>query len=95
MKSEALLMTMKENGTPSDVTAYDVVNTWGEENLADVIYGYGEERQARRIAKEIVEYRKKQEIKTTFDLVKIIEQAIPARFRKGHAKGRARRGGNS
>lgn len=83
MRSEPLLMTMKENPSSEDVTAHDVVNTWGEESLADIIYGYGEEKQARRIAKHIVEFRKKQEIKTTFDLVKIIEQAIPARFRQG------------
>lgn len=79
---EPLLMTMKENPTPSDVTAYDVVNHWGEENLADVIYGYGEEKQARRIARAIVDFRKKQEIKTTFDLVKIIENAVSSRFGK-------------
>ena len=83
MKDEPLLMTMKENPLPEDVTAHEVVNTWGEESLADIIYGYGEERQARPIAKKIVEWRKEREIKTTFDLVKIIEEAIPARFRKG------------
>src|ERR1035437_9964957 len=91
MKDEPLTMTMKENPSGDDITAYDVVNTWGEESLADIIYGYGEEKQARRIAKAIVEFRKSREIKTTFDLVKIIEQAIPAKFRKGHAKGRASR----
>jgi len=83
MKDEPLLMTMKEDPSPEDITAQEVVNTWGEESLADIIYGYGEEKQARRIAKEIVEFRKKQQIKTTFDLVKIIEQAIPPKFRKG------------
>ncbi|OGI68443.1 16S rRNA (cytosine(1402)-N(4))-methyltransferase [Candidatus Nomurabacteria bacterium RIFCSPHIGHO2_01_FULL_42_15] len=83
---EPLLMTMKENPSSEDITAQDVVNTWEEESLADIIYGYGEEKQARRIAKEIVEFRKKQEIKTTFDLVKIIEQAIPAKFRKGNKR---------
>jgi len=83
MKDEPLLMTMKENPTPEDITAKEVVNTWGEESLADIIYGYGQERQARRIAKAIVEFRNRQEIRTTFDLVKIIEKAIPAKFRKG------------
>ncbi len=82
-KDEPLLMTLKENPTSGDVTAQEVVNTWGEKSLADIIYGYGEEKQARKIAKAIVEFRKKQEIKTTFDLVKVIEQAIPAKFRKG------------
>ena len=86
-------MTMKDIKdnlpSPEDITAFEVVNNWEEKNLADIIYGYGEERQARRIAKEIVEFRKKHEIKTTFDLVKIIEEAIPAKWRKGRAKGRA------
>ena len=83
MRDEPLIMTMKENPISLDVTAYEVVNTWGEESLADIIYGYGEEKQARPIAKKIVGWRKEREIKTTFDLVKIIEEAIPARFRKG------------
>ncbi len=83
MRDEPLIMTMKENPLPEDITAFEVVNTWAEESLADIIYGYGEEKQARPIAKSIVEFRKKREIKTTFDLVKIIEQAIPARFRRG------------
>ncbi len=83
MKDEPLIMTMKVNPSQEDITAKDVVNTWGEESLADIIYGYGEEKQSRPIAREIVEFRKNQEIKTTFDLVKIIENAIPAKFRKG------------
>ena len=83
LKDEPLLMTMKRNPDPEDVTAYDVVNTWGEENLADIIYGYGEEKFAKRIARGIVEARKKSEIKTTFDLVKIISDAVPAIYRRG------------
>ncbi len=86
MKEEPLLMTMKANPSPDDVTAEDVLNTWGEGALADIIYGYGEEKQARRIAKFIVDARKQKEIKSTSQLVAIIESAIPARFRKG--KGR-------
>ncbi|MEI8174552.1 MAG: 16S rRNA (cytosine(1402)-N(4))-methyltransferase RsmH [bacterium] len=83
MRKEPLLMTMKENPGREDVTALDVVNNWEEESLADIIYGYGEEKQARRIAKAIVDFRKKQKIESTFDLVKIIEDTIPAKFRKG------------
>ncbi len=82
-KDEPLLMTMKENPSPEDLTTYDVVNTWSEESLADIIYGYGEDKQARRIAKFIVDERHQKEIKTTFELVAIIEKAIPAKFRKG------------
>ena len=83
VKDEPLLMTMKENPEEEDVTAREVVNTWEENNLADIIYGYGEERYARRIAKAIVEARREVEIKTTFDLVKIIEGAVPAVYRRG------------
>ena len=59
MKDEPLLMTMKENPLPEDFTAIDIVNTWGEKSLADIIYGYGEERFSRRIARGIVEARRK------------------------------------
>ncbi|MDR3519819.1 MAG: 16S rRNA (cytosine(1402)-N(4))-methyltransferase RsmH [Candidatus Pacebacteria bacterium] len=83
MKDEPLLMTMKENPLPEDVTAGDVVNTWSETSLADIIYGYGEERFSRRIAKRIVDARQKAEIKTTFDLVKIIDSAVPASYKRG------------
>ena len=76
MKDEPLLMTMKENPGAEDLTASDVVNAWSEESLADIIYGYGEERYARKIAKKIAEARQDGEIKTTFDLVKIIEGAV-------------------
>jgi len=91
MKNEPLLMTMKENPLPEDVTALDVVNGWSEKSLADIIYGYGEERYSRRIAKAIVDARQKTEIKTTAELVKIIENAVPAGYKRGHAKGRANR----
>jgi 16S rRNA (cytosine1402-N4)-methyltransferase len=83
MKMEPLFMTMKENPSPEDVTAFDVVNTWSEKSLADIIYGFGEERFSRRIAKGIVDARQKTEIKTTFDLIKIIEAVVPASYKRG------------
>src|SRR3989344_1301896 len=83
MKDEPLLMTMKENPRPEDLTAEDVVNTWSEQSLADIIYGYGEERFSRRIAKGIAEARKRKKIKTSFDLVEIIREATPGRYRNG------------
>lgn len=83
LRDEPLLMTMKEKPKDEDLTAIDVVNTWSEENLADIIYGYGEERFARRIAKAIVDARKKEKISTTFGLVKIISESVPAGYRKG------------
>jgi len=82
-KDEPLLMTMKESPNDEDLTAKEIVNTWEERNLADIIYGYGEERFSRRIAKAIVEARKENEIKTTFELVKIIEGSVPGSYKRG------------
>ena len=54
-----------------------VVNNYPEEKLADIIYEYGEEKQSRRIAQSIVQYRKNKEIETTGELVDIIKKVIP------------------
>ncbi|HAE36678.1 MAG: Ribosomal RNA small subunit methyltransferase H [Candidatus Nomurabacteria bacterium GW2011_GWF2_35_66] len=76
LKDEPLLMTMKKNPTDEDLTAKDIVNIWGEESIANIIYGFGEEKYSRKIAKKIVEARIEKEIVTTFDLVKIIDEAV-------------------
>lgn len=81
LREEPLLMTMKKNPKEEDITAYEIVNSWEEQTLADIIFGFGEERFARKIAKAIVEAREKAEIKTTFDLVKIIEDAVGRSYR--------------
>ena len=81
LKDEPLLMTMKKNPTDEDLTAKEIVNTWDEENIADIIYGFGEEKYSRKIAKKIVESRKEKEIETTFDLVKIIDEAVGRNYR--------------
>lgn len=66
-------------GNPDDYsfTAEDIINDWEEHVLADIFFGYAEERFARRIAKKIVEERKKERISTTFQLVSVIESALP------------------
>ena len=81
-KNEPLLMTMKKNPEENDVTAKEIVNNWEEGNIADIIYGYGEEKFSRKIAKKIIEARKAKMIETTDDLVKIIESAVPASYRR-------------
>jgi 16S rRNA (cytosine1402-N4)-methyltransferase len=81
-KNEPLLMTMKKDPKGDDLTAFEIVNTWEEETIADIIYGFGEEKYSRRIAKSIVEARKEREIKTTFELVEIIDKAV-GKFYKG------------
>ncbi len=82
-KDEPLLMTFKSRVSEEDTTAYDVVNRWEEESLADVIYGYGEEKYARRIAKAIVETRKKKKIGTSGELAEIVKKAVPIFYRFG------------
>lgn len=80
---EPLLMTFKRNPGQSDLTAYQIVNTWEEENIADVIYGYGEEKYSRRIARAIVNYREKKAIEKTGELVVIISNSVPIFYRRG------------
>ncbi|MEK7213718.1 MAG: 16S rRNA (cytosine(1402)-N(4))-methyltransferase RsmH [Patescibacteria group bacterium] len=82
-KDEPLLMTFKKNPKDEDLTSFRIVNTWQEENIADVIYGYGEERYSRKIARAIVKYREKKSIDTTGELVEIIMQAVPPFYRRG------------
>ncbi len=64
-----------------DFSAYDVVNTYSEEELARIIKEYGEDNWAKRIAKFIVEKREEKEIETTGELVDIIKSAIPKKAR--------------
>lgn len=58
-------------------SAKDVVNTYSEEQLADIIFKYGEDRWAKRIAEFIVREREKEEIVTTGRLVEVIKKAVP------------------
>ena len=68
----------------AELTAKDVVNNYEEEELANIIYEYGEEKFSRRIAKNICEYRKEKRIETTSELVKIIEKSVPRKKGEGH-----------
>ena len=60
-----------------DFSAYDVVNTYSEEELAKIIKDYGEDNWAKRIAKFIVDERQEKPIETTGELVEVIKKAIP------------------
>lgn len=66
----------------SALTAEHVVNNYSEDDIAKILFDYGEEKWAKRIAKFIVEERKKRPIKTTFQLVDIIKKAVPASKRR-------------
>lgn len=64
------------------LSAYEVVNNYSKEELADIFYKYGEDKFSRNIAKKIVEYREQKTIETTLELVEIIKSAVPMKFRK-------------
>lgn len=81
MRDEPLLMTFNASG--EGLTASEIVNEWAEESIADIIYGYGEERYARRIAKGIIEARAKEPIMTSLQLAEIVKKSVPTgRFSK-------------
>lgn len=80
-KDAVLDMRMSKQG----LSAKDVVNTYSEQELADILWRYGEERFSRRIAKNIVEAREKKPIVTTGDLVDIIKASYPkSKMRDSH-----------
>ncbi|MDE6614517.1 MAG: 16S rRNA (cytosine(1402)-N(4))-methyltransferase RsmH, partial [Clostridia bacterium] len=63
------------------LSAYNVINEYGEESLADIIWKYGEDKLSRKIAKNIVQARAKQPISTTAQLAEIVENSYPAKLR--------------
>lgn len=78
------ILDMRMDKTQS-LSAKEVVNRYTEEELSRIIYEYGEEKFSRQIARQICEYRRKKEIETTDELVKIIEKTIPYYNKKeGH-----------
>ena len=62
----------------SGMTAYELVNTWGQKELADIFFKYGEERYSRRIAAAIVQERERNPISSTLQLADVIKKAMPA-----------------
>ncbi len=79
---EPLLMTLKSDLSEDDLTAYEIVNSYQEKEIADIIYKYGEDRGSRRIAKEIVKARKIKPIATSGELADIIKRAFPVKHFK-------------
>jgi 16S rRNA (cytosine1402-N4)-methyltransferase len=79
-KDEKLDMRLNED---SYLTAQMVVNTYSEDDLANLIYKYGEERYSRRIAKAICEARKLNEIKSSTELESIIFKCVPQNYKHG------------
>ncbi len=63
--------------SPEGITAAEVVNTYGEEDLANLIYKYGEEKKSRVVAKAIVMDRKTKPFETTTDLAELLRRIVP------------------
>lgn len=78
--SEPLDMRLSEN---AERTAEEMVNRMREDELADVIYHYGEERYSRRIARAIVRARGEREILRSDQLAEIVRRAVPPEYRRG------------
>ncbi len=83
MKDAPLDMRMDRS---QRVSAYEVVNTYGEDEIAKILFDYGEEKLARAIARKIVNRRSEKPIETTLELAKIVEDTYPAktRWKYGH-----------
>ena len=64
-------------GPSASYTAYDIVNMWDEEDIANVLFELGEERKSRRIARTIVAARKRKRIETTLELADLISSCLP------------------
>lgn len=74
-------MRMSKSGK----SAYDVVNNYSEEEIANILFKFGEEKFARNIAKNIIKSRSEKPIETTLELADIVSNSYPAKFRRdGH-----------
>ena len=83
-KYEAKLdMRMNKN---AEISAYEVINEFSEQEIADILYKYGEEPKSRRIAKKITEARKEKKIETTTELADIVIRAIGKSMKRHPAK---------
>jgi 16S rRNA (cytosine1402-N4)-methyltransferase len=76
-------LDMRYNDEMNYLTAEKIVNEWPEEKIKDMLENYGEEKFAKKIAKNIVEQRKLGRIKTTFQLIEIIKDSTPSAYWRG------------
>lgn len=78
-RDEPLYMTLSSKPDEALVTAWNVVNEWSEETLADIIYGFGGETHARKIATAIGDARYRHPLETTFELANLVRSVVPRR----------------
>lgn len=72
-------MRMDQN---NPLTAKKIVNEYSKEELERIFFNYGEEKYARKIASEIIKKRQEKEIKTTLELVEIIKESVPEKYKR-------------
>lgn len=80
---EPLIMTFRSDWQNAPLTAAQILNSYSESELAQIIWLYGEERYSRPIAKAIIIARKINPITTTKQLVDIIEKTVPQNYERG------------
>lgn len=83
-KDEPLLMTYGTEIAEDTVTAWHVVNEWSETSLADVLYGFGGETRARKVAAAIVRARDERPITTSRELAEVVTSAYPRHHYRIH-----------
>jgi len=71
-----------------ELSAWDIVNNYSEEEIVKILFEYGEEKFARQIVRGIVKHREEKSIDTTLQLVEIIKSAVPAKYRRQKHPGR-------
>src|SRR3989339_1223518 len=80
LKNEPLDMRFNEN---NPLTAFEIINKWPEEKLADIFFHYGEERRARVITRSVIYIRQNKSIETKMDLAEIVKKAMSVRQKFG------------
>lgn len=76
MNDGPLDMNLSKGMSSERLTAYEIINNWAEETLADIFYGYGDETKARVIARHIVKVRKEKPITTTHQLAQTVIECL-------------------
>ena len=79
---EPLMMTFEVSPGEGHLTAGEIVNEWEEEHIRDILEGYGDEKDAYKIANGIVSAREEKKIKTTTQLEEIIKNSLPVWYVK-------------
>ena len=72
-------LDMRLDTTSTGATAWDIVNTWDESEIIEILFSYGEESRARRIVRELIRERGERPIETARDLAALVERAVGGR----------------